>query len=1012
MWENRTYGSMRGRRKRTAISRGAPAPYSTGEPPGGRVQGVALLAALSGPDLSDTDQPDADASEVGGGSPISRNFCGGRGVLDFEGEEVEPGAACGAFGEGALVCGSLDTLVCVGQADQNACGGYGDLPAELGAACGLCEDGVWACNEAGGASCLGAGEPNGCGGCASLSGRPGSRCTPGAEASTWVCTTRESLTCLSASVNACGGEGSLTWEGAPAGPGRPCDTRCGAGDGVLVCGGADTLECVPTARALPANACGGCGPLPGAVGQPCGACGGGTWRCASGGSGAMICGGASPMDACGGCSGEAGRPGEGCGEGRTWLCAGTTLVCAAPTDDALSNACGGTSRLQGAPGDACGPCRRGRLVCETQNRLACAGDTPGNVCGGCEVVAGREGDACGDCGSGRLECRSQRLRCIGDQGVAARNACGGCGPLGASPGETCGACLNWACTNKGGLLCEADASQEGCGDLLTCADLDCEEEGRLCEASDGVEDARCAGCLAGLEEVGGRCVTPTPTVRSCAQAGCAGQNRVCVQPNAQTDATCGGCQPGAEEWEGVCRIRKLLGQPCATDDECVAGAWCPSETSERRCSPRLAIGGEIFAFQWTPAGSFRMGSLGTELGRHSNEGTSTQVISSNLFFMRTPVTQGQWSALAAQEPPSSFRSCGTDCPVEQVTWWSALMFSNALSRADGLEECYNVPEASCQGTWESGFLMCPSSMVSDVFVDPCSGYRLPTEVEWEYAARAGTLTPTYSVGTDTRSRECGPNAQASELATIALHCRPPPYGPRPVAERRPNAWGLHDMLGSVHEWTTSATETRGAAAALEYHEPTNEALLVVRGGSWSDPPAWIRSAARLGVPVHHEEYDVCVPRVETPSLTLCPNGICADGTPGCDATVTLVRLTFMADGGSSASGVIGVNAVYHVNGVFPVRVQGLSSCRIAGGDVIARGEVSIVPDPVSGRAIVSLQEDPLDVMSTTSRWENSGIQPCPISTLSDGGLLRELMGALLPPAQLASTGFRLVRAAP
>ena len=165
MWENRTYGSMRGRRKRTAISRGAPAPYSTGEPPGGRVQGVALLAALSGPDLSDTDQPDADASEVGGGSPISRNFCGGRGVLDFEGEEVEPGAACGAFGEGALVCGSLDTLVCVGQADQNACGGYGDLPVELGAPCVLCDDGVWACNEEGGASCLGAGEPNGCGAC-------------------------------------------------------------------------------------------------------------------------------------------------------------------------------------------------------------------------------------------------------------------------------------------------------------------------------------------------------------------------------------------------------------------------------------------------------------------------------------------------------------------------------------------------------------------------------------------------------------------------------------------------------------------------------------------------------------------------------------------------------------------------------------------------------------------------------------------------------------------------------
>jgi sulfatase modifying factor 1 len=165
-----------------------------------------------------------------------------------------------------------------------------------------------------------------------------------------------------------------------------------------------------------------------------------------------------------------------------------------------------------------------------------------------------------------------------------------------------------------------------------------------------------------------------------------------------------------------------------------------------------------------------------------NETPQHSVIITRGYCMKaTEVTQGEWQAVMGSNP-SKFKDCGANCPVEQVSWDDAVGYANTLSRREGLPECY-------AGSTFTGL--------------GCRGYRLPTEAEWEYAARAGTLTPPY-----------GPID--------------PPYGPIDTRNR----FGLYDMLGNVSEWTGdwhgpypgTVTDPTGPATGFER---------VVRGGDFA-----------------------------------------------------------------------------------------------------------------------------------------------------------------------------------
>ncbi len=186
----------------------------------------------------------------------------------------------------------------------------------------------------------------------------------------------------------------------------------------------------------------------------------------------------------------------------------------------------------------------------------------------------------------------------------------------------------------------------------------------------------------------------------------------------------------------------------------------------------------------------------------------------------TEVTQGQYEHLLGRRPSDCGRAgvgCSDAHPVNNVSWYDAVSYLNALSRAEGLTPCYRGDGFGV--TWDHA----------------CTGYRLPSETEWEYAARAGGWSP------------------APELLQSFAWYGENAYYQRahPVARKRVNPWGLHDMIGNVDEWVWDEflTDERAVAWPRRSIEiPDNKRRRVHRGGSYGLGPRENDPAFRVGNP--------------------------------------------------------------------------------------------------------------------------------------------------------------------
>jgi formylglycine-generating enzyme required for sulfatase activity/tRNA A-37 threonylcarbamoyl transferase component Bud32 len=243
-----------------------------------------------------------------------------------------------------------------------------------------------------------------------------------------------------------------------------------------------------------------------------------------------------------------------------------------------------------------------------------------------------------------------------------------------------------------------------------------------------------------------------------------------------------------------------------------------------------------------PGGEFLMGSADGDAEANGDEKPQHRVRVSPFHLGTTEVTQAQFSAVMGYNP-SQFSSTGpgkrkmadqvTDRhPVVNLSWVDAIRFCNAMSRRDHLTPYYA----------ESGRGQLPPQQVRILSVSG-TGYRLPTEAEWEYACRAGSTTR-YSRGDD-----------PSEFEGDAWYQRNSGSMTHPVALKRSNALGLYDMHGNVAEWCWDwhLVDYYRDSILVDPRGPVQATTRVCRGGSWTSDHRGCRSAARdYKAPVRRE----------------------------------------------------------------------------------------------------------------------------------------------------------------
>jgi len=209
-------------------------------------------------------------------------------------------------------------------------------------------------------------------------------------------------------------------------------------------------------------------------------------------------------------------------------------------------------------------------------------------------------------------------------------------------------------------------------------------------------------------------------------------------------------------------------------------------------------------FVYIEPGTFMMGNPSiVASGPHSDEIQHHVTLTNGFYLQTTEVTQGQWNAVMGNNP-SYFSRCGNDCPVEQVSWNDAQNFIQKLNQ----KEDYT--------------------------------YRLPTEAEWEYAARAGSTTDLANGDIN----ETGCSNIDQNMNAIGWYCGNANDKTNSVAQKQANIWGLFDMHGNVWEWCQDWYDKYSENPLTDPMGPTFGSYRVIRGGSFVNSAPYCRSMKR------------------------------------------------------------------------------------------------------------------------------------------------------------------------
>jgi formylglycine-generating enzyme required for sulfatase activity len=244
---------------------------------------------------------------------------------------------------------------------------------------------------------------------------------------------------------------------------------------------------------------------------------------------------------------------------------------------------------------------------------------------------------------------------------------------------------------------------------------------------------------------------------------------------------------------------------------------------------------------YVPGGSFQMGNPQNSYDYIDDDERPVHTVTLSSFYMgKYEVTQAQYQAVIGDLPyylKKNPKGVGDNYPVYCVNWYDAIVFCNKLSIAEGLTPAYRisgstnpsdwgiVPHDSNISTWDAAAIVAGSN-----------GYRLPTEAQWEYAAKSGNGTPG-------NYRYSGSNT----IGDVAWYMGNSGGNSHEVGKKQPNGLGIYDMSGNVREWCWDLYGSYSSVAQTDPQGATSGTRRVQRGGDWDYGSTFASTVRRVNI---------------------------------------------------------------------------------------------------------------------------------------------------------------------